>query len=288
VGKLTLGSNLLPRAKSFWGWFIKKSPAFIVLTSMTVVSVFGLGVGGTLAATGVIANPFAAGQEPVLEPDPSETTSDYAPGEIPENELFLPGPKGPGWKNGVFDGNDAEYQKKSVDLHKSGWTGISFLVNKDGYNLVARLPKNPNSSEVMCFLEVKINGNVSDYLGILGSYCGTEGNEYITSGVSSLSSRHNALAQWESSFCKGQTNTWTVRAHGWYTPTENSGTIPAGNVPDGARDCAEQPSQTPTTEPYPTPTAEASPTPTTEPFPTPTTEASPTPTTEPFPTPTSP
>jgi hypothetical protein len=60
MGKLEVGKNLLSRAKGVWGWFIKKSPAFIVLTSLTVVSVFGLGVGGTLAATGVIPNPFAS------------------------------------------------------------------------------------------------------------------------------------------------------------------------------------------------------------------------------------
>jgi hypothetical protein len=53
-------TKLLARAKSFWVWFIKKSPAFIVLTSLTAVSVFGLGVGGTLAATGVIPNPFVS------------------------------------------------------------------------------------------------------------------------------------------------------------------------------------------------------------------------------------
>jgi hypothetical protein len=52
-------SKLIVRARSFWSWFVKKSPAFIVLTSLTVVSVFGLGVGGTLAATGVISNPFS-------------------------------------------------------------------------------------------------------------------------------------------------------------------------------------------------------------------------------------
>jgi hypothetical protein len=58
MGKSELGTNLLSRAKSFWGWFIKKSPAFIVLTSLSAVSVFGLGVGGTLAATGYISIPF--------------------------------------------------------------------------------------------------------------------------------------------------------------------------------------------------------------------------------------
>jgi len=60
MGKSIVATNLISKAKSIWGWFIKKSPAFIVLTSITVVSVFGLGVGGTLAATGLIPNPFAS------------------------------------------------------------------------------------------------------------------------------------------------------------------------------------------------------------------------------------
>lgn len=60
-------SKLLARAKSFWGWFLKKSPAFIVLTSLTAVSVFGLGVGGTLAATGVIPNPFVSSAKEILD-----------------------------------------------------------------------------------------------------------------------------------------------------------------------------------------------------------------------------
>jgi hypothetical protein len=62
--------NLQSRAKEFWVWFINKSPVFIALTSLTVVSVFGLGVGGTLAATGVISLPFVS--------EPEETTEQQA------------------------------------------------------------------------------------------------------------------------------------------------------------------------------------------------------------------
>ena len=76
-------SSLLSRAKSFWGWFIKKSPAFIVLTSLTVVSVFGLGVGGTLAATGVIPNPFSS-----QEPEGDETLTSSSGEQGGEDEYF--------------------------------------------------------------------------------------------------------------------------------------------------------------------------------------------------------
>jgi hypothetical protein len=78
MGKIAVIKILSSGAKSFWGWFIKKSPAFIVLSSLTVVSVFGLGVGGTLAATGVISLPF------VSEPD--ETTEQQV-----EPEASIPG-----------------------------------------------------------------------------------------------------------------------------------------------------------------------------------------------------
>jgi hypothetical protein len=63
MGKSRTINFLLSRVKSFWGWFRKKSPAFIVLTSLTAVSVIGLGVGGTLAATGAISVPFFFEQE---------------------------------------------------------------------------------------------------------------------------------------------------------------------------------------------------------------------------------
>jgi len=72
MGKLVFGGNLLSRAKTLWGWFIKKSPAFIVLTSLTVVSVFGLGVSGTLAATGLIPNPFVSSATEILDSSPED------------------------------------------------------------------------------------------------------------------------------------------------------------------------------------------------------------------------
>jgi hypothetical protein len=73
MGKLDFSNNLLSKAKSFWGWFIKKSPVFIVVTSLTVVGVFGLGVGGTLAATGVIPNPFSSQVPEEVEVSVGET-----------------------------------------------------------------------------------------------------------------------------------------------------------------------------------------------------------------------
>ena len=79
MGKSVVATNLLSRAKGFWGWFIKKSPAFIVLTSLTVVSVFGLGVGGTLAATGVITNPFTSANNELEQAGVTTSEEDLGP-----------------------------------------------------------------------------------------------------------------------------------------------------------------------------------------------------------------
>lgn len=88
MGKELGKKKVLDGAKDFWGWFIKKSPAFIFLTSMTVVSVFGLGVGGTLAATGLISLPFVSGPEET--PDPQADPESSTPGATnsPNSNLF--------------------------------------------------------------------------------------------------------------------------------------------------------------------------------------------------------
>ena len=83
-----MGKILLSKAKTFWVWFINKSPAFIVLTSMTVVSVFGLGVGGTLAATGVISLPFVPGPEQTTEQQVAPDASIPGASNSPNSNLF--------------------------------------------------------------------------------------------------------------------------------------------------------------------------------------------------------
>ena len=88
MGNQELGKNLLYRAKTFWSWFIKKSPVFIFLTSLTVVSVFGLGVGGTLAATGVISLPFVSGPEETTEQQVAPEASIPGASNSPNSNLF--------------------------------------------------------------------------------------------------------------------------------------------------------------------------------------------------------
>ncbi len=85
-----MGMNLFSRTKDFWGWFIKKSPAFIVITSLTAVSVFGLGVGGTLAATGVISLPFASETEEPADQLTEPEASTPGPSSSSDSKLFSP------------------------------------------------------------------------------------------------------------------------------------------------------------------------------------------------------
>ena len=112
-------SKMLERAKSFWGWFIKKSPAFIVLTSLTVVSVFGLGVGGTLAATGVIPNPFTSSTVESLEGTSGDlNANDEDVVDNNEEEGF------PGWDS-YFNYGDNQYITKNGDwLPGSSWSPL--------------------------------------------------------------------------------------------------------------------------------------------------------------------
>jgi hypothetical protein len=112
MGKLAFGSTFLTRATAFWGWFIKKSPAFIVLTSVTVVSVFGLGIGGTLAATGLIPNPFASGpteSETSASDDQAIEGENYNDGDFSRDES----PPTPYKFGGTPEGTTAEWVQGS-------------------------------------------------------------------------------------------------------------------------------------------------------------------------------
>lgn len=117
MGKSVVATNLLSRAKAFWGWFIKKSPAFIVLTSLTVVSVFGLGVGGTLAATGVIPNPFSAQQTDDSDENSGELSTDDQYEEIDLDEA-------PPWEVTFGNAEKKFTQSQGEWLPGSTWTSL--------------------------------------------------------------------------------------------------------------------------------------------------------------------
>jgi hypothetical protein len=72
MGKFEIMNKVSSKATALWGAFIKKGPVFIALTGVTLLSVLGLGVGGTLAATGVISNPFESQNDAELDSAISE------------------------------------------------------------------------------------------------------------------------------------------------------------------------------------------------------------------------
>ena len=281
MGKFQVGKNLLSRAKAFWGWFIKKSPAFIVLTSLTVVSVFGLGVGGTLAATGVISNPFVP------------------PTEVPSAEEIEPSARIPG--DGAFpldhDGFDnindgsitvcsnsesqatledchAKLSKKFTAIADSGWTGVRFKMIQGGYYMMIAAVPTPGTYESPSFISTKFS--VNGVQKNSGQTCFNYGS--WAKGEVCVQEEYGPIHAIGA--CLPGGDTYLIEVSGGGLNFRETGPIPAGVI-----DC---PSLAPTTEPSPTPTSEVSPTPTTEPYPTPPSETSPTPTTEPSPTPTSP
>jgi hypothetical protein len=117
MGKLLVGKNLFSRAKDFWGWFRKKSPAFIVITSLTAVSVFGLGVGGTLAATGVIPNPFSTETSSDLEGTSGEISTDGQDEEIDLDES-------PPWEVTFGNADKKWTQSQGEWLPGSSWNSL--------------------------------------------------------------------------------------------------------------------------------------------------------------------
>jgi hypothetical protein len=320
MGNLEFGKSLLARAKSFWGSFIKKSPAFIVLTSLTVVSVFGLGVGGTLAATGVIPNPFASAESSAvdMQSNGGDSEFNYEEDEYGHWESYF------NWSENQWGTTIAEW------LPGSSWTQLGTsdtLSYRWTYtHLHVRYLGPCPADEIDLFGSAPNFGYLSDVV-----YYPKSPNNPIY-GLS----KHNFLGVAKST--EDQTNCMTsngllvgnMKCYNFnevWVWTENAGTTPNLEllkipIPDSAVkvDCppgsekndptrftagwnlADYPQAvvTPPTRTSPPivvpgqymppsmPTTETSPTPTTETSPTPTTETSPTPTTEPSPTPTSP
>ena len=134
-----MGKILLSRAKAFWGWFIEKSPAFIVLSSLTVVSVFGLGVGGTLAATGVISLPSVmfGPEEPTDQQSEPEVINPGA-GNSADSNLITPesnrptatGPEGSVSLVVVQDRVDVTESSAQIDIQwkLSSTRGVDVLI----------------------------------------------------------------------------------------------------------------------------------------------------------------
>lgn len=268
-------TKLLARAKSFWGWFIKKSPAFIVLTSLTAVSVFGLGVGGTLAATGVISNPFVSATQAPTEDEPEPSARIPGDGTFPlEHDGFdnlkdgsESGCSGATTEAAILECH-AKLNKKFTGISESGWTGVRFKFIQGGYYMVFAAVPTPGTSESPSFISSKfsVNGvqqNTGQACYNYGSW-GT-GEVCVTQEYSPIDT---------SGACLPGGDTYLIEVSGGGLNFREAGLIPAGVI-----NCPSQPSPETSTEPAPSPTTEV-PTPevTQDPSPIPTTEPSPTPT----------
>lgn len=133
MGKFNFITKVSGKASALWRGFIKKSPVFIVLTGLTVVSVLGLGVGGTLAATGVIPNPFASSSS--VESSPEIETDYSGQGPTPTGDGTLPGDVGE-WGAVAScppQEEECELARRGTALINSDWTGTVYNFTKDGY-----------------------------------------------------------------------------------------------------------------------------------------------------------
>jgi hypothetical protein len=142
MGKIDIIGKVSGKATAWWRGFVRKSPVFIALTGLTVVSVLGLGVGGTLAATGVIPNLFATSTSDESSPEELEGSSDQ--GRPPMGDGTLPSDIGEwgaiGCMRAVDDTVECPDQTSPDELGKrgnvliqSGWTGVLYNFAGTGF-----------------------------------------------------------------------------------------------------------------------------------------------------------
>ena len=320
MGKFALGKSLLFRSKSLWLSFIKKSPTFIALTSLTSISVFGLGVAGTLAATGVITNPFASASAEVanavaeVAPPVDGSDSGYPDSNF-ENDSVLPLEQ---WNGSEYVSGQWLEGLPRTPFGSSGsfsyrWSSVGLDIRHVGSCPPGTLTISVNPPNY---------GYLSEAVGWIQGIGGGGSSTVSPSPGQQTCSSGMAIAVGNMK-CFNFTEVWvdiegpTSQAGFYKIPIPES--VPKVNCPPGSEN--NDPSKfmyshiyeelkdypeavvtpprmgSPATiewGPYvpptlqPTPTTEPSPTPTTEPSPTPTTEPSATPTTEPSATPNSP
>jgi hypothetical protein len=132
MGKFDFPNKMSGKATALWTGFFKKSPAFIALSTLTVVSVLGLGVGGTLAATGVIPNPFTSTASD--ESAPEAETDNSNQGRISIGDGTLPSDLGEWGAVGICpEEEECELARRGTVLIQSGWTGTVYNFTKDGF-----------------------------------------------------------------------------------------------------------------------------------------------------------
>jgi hypothetical protein len=296
MGKIDIKTKVSDKVSALWRGFIKKSPVFIVLTSLTVVSVLGLGVGGTLAATGIIPDPFASssselGSEPSeLGSEPSELGSEPPKVFFPESrwDYSVPEPEegqvGDCWFRSLRVQENGIQRKKLVcnervgleevtewgggpsAMAESGWTGVKYNFSDQSFLLAFMGTYTVGAT---LFFSLSINGH-----SIEGSFSKCVDQGFGTCG-SSFSAPYSAINERISSLpdkCKAEGDTFTIEVVGAGLDFRESVIIPTGviNCPTPVSSPSPSPEAvvvTPSPESSPTP--ESSSEPTSSPTPTP-------------------
>jgi hypothetical protein len=273
MGKFDIISKVAGKATVLWKGFIKKSPVYIVLSSLTVVSVLGLGVGGTLAATGVIPNPFASSTPDESSPEELEGSSDQ--GRIPIGDGTLPSDVGEwGAIAGLCEASvevQCELARRGSELIESGWTGTIYNFSKDGYYSYSMVNvAYPDDLKT----RVEINGRLFSSGSILDCkpIAPERWKQDWNGHCSTMTNAPFFNKEWlrgQFALCQPGGDTYIVEASGGGYSFRESGIIPPEYF-----DC-------PPAESSPSPTPEASPTPEQSPTP----ESSSEPESSPTPTP---
>ena len=280
MGKIDIKTKVSDKAAALWKGFIKRGSVFIGLTGLTVVGVLGLGVGGTLAATGVIPNPFASSASVESAP---ETESDYSgQGPLPIGDGTLPSDVGDWGAMGCFSRVDEEVNceyptngdelaRRGSALIQSGWTGTIYNFTKSGFysqTLVnVSFPDNVTS-------KVEVNGRllasstIHDCKPIAPERFREDWSGHCSTMINMPFNQKEFLLTYLA-LCQPGGDTYVVEASGGGYYFRESGIIPPEYF-----DC-------PPAESSPSPTPEASPTPEQSPTP----ESSSEPESSPTPTP---
>jgi len=201
------------KAKAWWKSFKTRSPIVISLAGVTVFSVLGLGVGGTLAATGVIPNPFASSASDETSPEELNGSTDQV--QPPLGDGTLPSDVGDWGAIGCVSSVDEEVDcpdefgpdelgRRGNVLIESGWTGVLYNFAGTGFyshtivdasvrgDLTTKLEINgrlagsqtthdckPNEPRGNCGTMLNIPFNQRDFLLTYYSLCQPGGDKYV-------------------------------------------------------------------------------------------------------------
>jgi len=300
MGKIEIKTKVSEKVSALWKGFVKKSPVFIGLTGLTVVSVLGLGVGGTLAATGIIPNPFASSSSE-LGSEPTELGSEPTEAPLPESrdDYSVPEPEegqvGDCWFRSLSVQEGSQFQRKKLvcnegvgleevaragpqAMAESGWTGVKYNFSDQSF-LFAYMGTYTEGATLSHSLSINghlISGGSGKCVDQGFGTCGTSGSmPYSYINIRTIPDK-----------CKAEGDTFTIEVVGAGLDFRESVIIPAGviNCPTPVSSPSPSPEAvvvTPSPESSPSPEAVVvTPSPESSPTPEPSSESetSPTPT----------